>query len=227
MLQIALWRYISTGLILRLGPLAQKKSVIEILDELDDICRTSAEDEDGEEDSNNGEVDEEEGEDDDEVSLPATPKDLKHKCTIIEVPEEDIQPIEVTHIMLVILAVEVRKTVMLKCVAKSAILKLNMDEPWKTIQAQLLVEIDHALSPSQIQYDQYDIKFYITCILLKPRLSLSCKTDYNLMILKACKLKDCTVNITVVQLASDDDKENDHEAELAKVAKPKKKTVHV
>jgi hypothetical protein len=53
---------VSTGLILHLGPLAQKKkSVIKILDELDDIRRTSAEDEDGEEDSNNGEVDEEEG----------------------------------------------------------------------------------------------------------------------------------------------------------------------
>jgi hypothetical protein len=93
---------VSPGLILRLGPLTQKKkSVIEILDELDDIHRTSAEDEDGEEDSDDEEVDEEEGdegdegeddvndddtegEDDDEVALPATPKSLKRKRTIIE-----------------------------------------------------------------------------------------------------------------------------------------------
>jgi hypothetical protein len=143
------------------------------------------------------------------------------------VPEEDIQPIEVTYIMLIMSAAEACKTVVSKRVAKSAILKLNMDEPWETIQAQLLVKIDHALSPSQIQYDQYDIKFYITRVLPKPGLSFSCKTDYDLMILKARKLKDCTVNITVVQLASDDDKENDCEAELAEVAKPKKKAVHV
>ena len=111
--------------------------------------------------------------------------------------------------MSIMSAAEARKTVVLKRIAKSAILKLNMDEPWETIQAQLLIKIDHALSPSQIQYDQYDIKFYITRILPKPGLSLSCKTDYDLMILKAHKLKDCTVNITAVQLASDDDKEND------------------
>ncbi|KIM79888.1 hypothetical protein PILCRDRAFT_24281, partial [Piloderma croceum F 1598] len=133
--------------------------------------------------------------------------------------------IEVTYIMSIMSAAEARKTVVSKRIAKSAILKLNMDEPWETIQAQLLVKIDHALSPSQIRYDQYDIKFYITRVLPKPGLSLSCKTDYDLMILKARKLKDCTVNITVVQLASDDDKENDREAELVEVAKPKKKAV--
>src|ERR1700728_1969533 len=84
---------------------------------------------------------------------------------------------------------------------------------------------NHALCPSQIQYNQYDIKFYITHIIPKPELSLDSEMDYNLMILKACKLKDLTINITIVQLASNDDKEN--EAEVEKVAKPKKKAVHV
>jgi len=45
------------------------------------------------------------------------------------------------------------------------------------------------------------------------------------MILKAWKLKDLTINITVVQLRSGDDKEN--EAEVVEVPKPKKKAVHV
>ena len=122
-------------------------------------------------------------------------------------------------------AAEAHKTVVSKRITKSAILKVDTDEPWETMKAQLLVKIDHALSPSQIQYDQYDIKFYITCVIPKPGLSLSCEGDYDLMVLKARKLKDCTVYITVIQLASDDDKEN--EAEVVEVATPKKKAVRI
>jgi hypothetical protein len=120
---------------------------------------------------------------------------------------------------------EARKTVMSKCIAKSVILKLNSNEPWETMQAQLLVKIDHALCPSHIQYDHYNIKFYITHVIPKPGLSLTSDTDYDLMILKARKLKDFTINITVVQLTSDNNKENDVEVE--EVPKPKKKAVRV
>ena len=72
---------------------------------------------------------------------------------------------------------------------------------------------------------KYDIKFYITCVIPKPGLSLASRTDYDLMILKAQKLKDLTINITVVQLRSGNDKEN--EAEVEEAPKPKKKAVHV
>jgi hypothetical protein len=120
---------------------------------------------------------------------------------------------------------EARKTVISKCIAKTAILKLDTGKPWETMQAQLLVKIDQALSPSHIQYDEYDIKFYITHVIPKPGLSLASRTDYDLMILKAQKLKDLTINITVVQLRSGNDKEN--EAEVEEAPKPKKKAVHV
>jgi hypothetical protein len=140
-------------------------------------------------------------------------------------PQPEIQPAEVTYIISIMSAAEAWKTVISKRVPKSAHLKLNTDEPWETMQAQLLVKIDHALRPSQIQYDQYDIKFYITRVIPKPGLSLDSETDYDLMILKARKLKDLTINITIVQLASDDDKEN--EAEVEEVVKPKKKAVRV
>jgi len=51
-------------------------------------------------------------------------------------------------------------------------------------------------------------------------LPLTSKIDYDLMILKAQKLKDITINISVVQLVSDDDKEN--AAEVEDVLKHKK-----
>jgi len=140
-------------------------------------------------------------------------------------PQPEVQPAEVTYIISIMSATEARKTVVSKRASKSAYLKLNTDEPWETMQAQLLVKIDHALRPSQIQYDQYEIKFYITRVLPKPGLSLDSETDYNLMILKARKLRDLTINITIVQLVSDDDKEN--EAEVEEVTKPKKKAVRV
>ena len=140
-------------------------------------------------------------------------------------PQPEIQPAEVTYIILIMSAAEAQKTVILKHVPKSAHLKLNTDEPWKTMQAQLLVKIDYTLCPSQIQYNQYDIKFYITHIILKPGLSLNSEMDYDLMIHKACKPKDLTINITIVQLVSDNNKEN--EAEVEEVAKPKKKAVCV
>jgi hypothetical protein len=60
----------------------------------------------------------------------------------------------------------------IKARCKSAIFKLDMSKPWETMQAQLLVKIDHVLSPSHIQYDQYNIKFYITCIIPKPGLKI-------------------------------------------------------
>ena len=58
---------VSTGLTLHLGPFTQKKkSVIEILDQLDDIRRTSGEAEDGEEDDDDDEGDEEEEEEEED-----------------------------------------------------------------------------------------------------------------------------------------------------------------
>src|SRR5882762_10013182 len=127
--------------------------------------------------------------------------------------------------MSIISTAEACKTVISKRIAKTAILKLETGEPWETMQAQLLVKIDQALSPSHIQYDEYDIKFCITHVIPKPRLSLTSRTYYDLMILKAQKLKDLTINTAVVKLRSGNDKEN--EAEVEEVPKPQKKAVRV
>jgi hypothetical protein len=138
--------------------------------------------------------------------------------------EPEVHPVEVTYILSILSAAEARKSVISKRVAKTAIFKLSSDEPWDTLKAQLLVKIDHALHPSLIQYDHYDIKFSIPRVFSKPGLSLDHATDYNLIV--KGRNKDFAVNVTVVQLGSDDDKENEAEMELAK-DKSQKKSVRV
>ena len=125
-------------------------------------------------------------------------------------------------------AVEARKTVLSKRNTKTAIIRLKTDEPWDTLKAQLLVKINEALGPSLMQYDCYDVKFYIPRVIPKPGLSLTSETEYDVMMMKARKLKDLTINITVVQIRSDDNKENgaeDNDAEEQANSKTKKKYV--
>jgi hypothetical protein len=43
-------------------------------------------------------------------------------------------------------------------------IELSSDEPWDTVKAQFLKEIDDALSPNQIQFNHYDVSFKIPCI---------------------------------------------------------------
>jgi hypothetical protein len=108
-----------------------------------------------------------------------------------------------------------------KRIPKVAVLKLDSDEPWDTVQAQLLVKIDQALHPSLIEYEHYDVTFSIPRVYPKPGLSLSSAADYDLII-KRHNPKAFTVIIVVVQLGSDDDKENEAELELAKEKATKK-----
>jgi hypothetical protein len=124
-------------------------------------------------------------------------------------PEPESKAAEIMYIMSIMSAAEAKKTAISKRIAKSAIVKLNTDEPWDTMKAQLLVKIDATLKPRNIDYDLYDIKFYISRVIPKPGLSLSNETDYELMVTRARKLKDFTINITVIEIGSDSDKENE------------------
>lgn len=112
-------------------------------------------------------------------------------------------------------AAEARKTIS-KRVAKSVILQLDSNEPWDTLKAQLLVKIDATLKPQAIHYDSYDINFIIPRVFPKPGLSLTNAADYDLMISKSRKLKDITIQITVVEVPSANDKENEIEESVTK-----------
>jgi hypothetical protein len=52
--------------------------------------------------------------------------------------------------------------------AHSCRIELSSDEPWDTVKAQFLKEIDDALSPNQIQFDHYDVSFKIPRIVSEP-----------------------------------------------------------
>jgi hypothetical protein len=75
---------------------------------------------------------------------------------------EQEKPKTVVYILSILAAAEAKKTVISKRISQSAIVRLDTDDPWDTMKAQILVKIDQALHPSRIQYDDYDIKFYIT-----------------------------------------------------------------
>jgi hypothetical protein len=129
------------------------------------------------------------------------------------------------YILSIMSAAEAKKTVISKRISRSAVIKLNTDEPWDTMKAQLLVKIDQALQPSRIQYDDYEIKFYIPRVLPKPGLSLVGETDYDVMMMKARKLKEPEINIMVVQTYSDSNKENESAIEELSQDTTKKKVV--
>jgi len=128
--------------------------------------------------------------------------------------------------MSILSATEAWKSVISKRITKGAVLKLDSDEPWDTVQAQLLVKIDQVLHPLLIKYEHYDVTFSIPWVYPKPGLSLNSAVDYDLIV-KRHNPKAFTVNIMVVQLRLDDDKENEAEIELAKEKATKKSVQNV
>src|SRR5882762_10459245 len=73
----------------------------------------------------------------------------------------------ITYILSIISHSEAKKTVS-KCIPVGRWLELQSDEPWDTLQAQILVQIDSALHPSKIQLSDYNISFTIACTVFQP-----------------------------------------------------------
>jgi hypothetical protein len=131
----------------------------------------------------------------------------------------------ITYVMSILSAAEAKKTTISKRITQSQTLVMKSDSPWDTMKAQILAKISLTLDPSTIDFDHYDIKFYINRVFPKPGLSLASESDYDIMTSKASKAKDPVVNITVVQKPSKHDKENDTDRDEGEVIKGKKKTV--
>lgn len=100
-----------------------------------------------------------------------------------------------------------------KRIVKTASLQLKTDEPWSTIEAQLLVKICDALKPKLLDFKHYDATFYIPRVLPKPGMALANETDYLFLLERAFKMKgnDLTMNIIITERASENlsaEKEN-------------------
>jgi hypothetical protein len=65
-------------------------------------------------------------------------------------------------------------------------IELSSIEPWDTVKAQFLKEIDDALSPSQIRFNDYDVSFKIPRIVSEPTRLVS-DGDYDFLIRESTK----------------------------------------
>lgn len=65
-------------------------------------------------------------------------------------------------------------------------IELSSIEPWDTVKAQFLKEINDALSPSQIQFNDYDVSFKIPHIVSEPTRLVS-DGDYDFLIQESTK----------------------------------------
>jgi len=105
----------------------------------------------------------------------------------------------ITYILSIISHSEAKKTVS-KCIPVGRCLELQLDEPWDTLQVQILVQINSTLHPSEIQFSDYNISFTITCTVSQP-LPLNSVADYSFLVLQATKSKSVvTVKITHEQM---------------------------
>ena len=78
-------------------------------------------------------------------------------------------------------------------------IELSASEPWDTVKAQFLKEIDDALSPPQIDFNHYTISFKIPRVVLEPtRLFLD--GDYDFMVWESTKGKTVSnVRVEITQ----------------------------
>jgi hypothetical protein len=105
----------------------------------------------------------------------------------------------ITYILSIISHSEAKKTVS-KHIPIGRWLELQLDEPWDTLQAQILIQIDIALHPSKIKFSDYNISFTIACTVFQP-LPLNSVANYSFLVLQTTKGKSVlTVKITCEQM---------------------------
>ena len=105
---------------------------------------------------------------------------------------------KVTYLLSILSAEEASK-VAAKCEPISSSLVLSDTAPWDMMKAKLLVEIDTALSPHFLDFDDYILMYFIPRILLKPGIALSTEEHYNALLVRAANLtsKTPTINLTI------------------------------
>ncbi|KAH7907681.1 hypothetical protein BJ138DRAFT_1014114, partial [Hygrophoropsis aurantiaca] len=118
---------------------------------------------------------------------------------------------EVSYIISILSAAEMKKAPS-KRIVKNESFDLNDNEPWDTLKAQILQKISTTLNPQVLDFDDYDVTFYIPRILTKPGLSLTSSSHYTDGLMKrVAKMaaKNPSVNICVSQKDGSGGKENE------------------
>ena len=107
---------------------------------------------------------------------------MSYRCSIGRTRTDDKDILTVT------LESEVNKPAS-KHTLKSTTLQLKSDEPWDTLEAQLLVKISALLKPKRLNYEDYQVYFNIPYFIPKPGMILSDKDDYTILLQHAMTLK--------------------------------------
>ena len=125
-------------------------------------------------------------------------------------PVEDVPLKKITYILSILSAEEATKAVS-KWMPISMALELREKEPWDTLKAQLFMKIDMVLSPHILNFDDYMVMFYISCVLPRPGMILKTKDNYSALLLHATNLtrKTPTINITIQEKKHVENKENE------------------
>ena len=130
---------------------------------------------------------------------------------------------KITYLMAILTPEEAKKA-QSKQAPVSTSLELWSDEPWDTVKAQFLVKISDALSPQNLDFTDYDTRFYIPRSLPKPGIELATPENYASLVTRAHNLTSNTptVNITIRRKGGGADKENLTEVEVEATSKAKK-----
>jgi hypothetical protein len=151
-----------------------------------------------------------------DTSIPASPVVVPQKrqktpkktssTNATAIPEPIQTSTKINYIIQAFSASEMKKPAS-KRSAKNSSLQLSPDEPWDTLQAQFLAQIDTLLKPKTHVYTDYQIMFTIPRIVAKPGIALISANDYTLLLERARKSN--LVHINIMALKDDSDKEND------------------
>ncbi|KAJ3511382.1 hypothetical protein NMY22_g15666 [Coprinellus aureogranulatus] len=78
--------------------------------------------------------------------------------------------------------------------------ELSDDEPWDTFKAQFLAKLNNKVKNAPVDYDEYEVLFYIPRLLPKPGLDLSDQDAYSSLVSRGQSVKaNPTIQLTVTQ----------------------------
>lgn len=109
----------------------------------------------------------------------------------------------ISFIATIISAAEMKKPTTKRTPKPGVEFSFSLDEPWDTLRAQILAKISTTLSPKTIDFDDYDISFFIPRVLPKPGLALANLADFEGLLKRANNLGDKNPSINLIIIEKD------------------------
>jgi hypothetical protein len=112
-------------------------------------------------------------------------------------------PKTITYIISLFSAEELAKPE-IKRKPRNVSLDLATDKPWDTMKAQVLVKIEAFFSPWRLEFDDYEVMYYIRGAIPKPGIPLTNAAEYASLVDRMLKSASATptVNLTIEPISS-------------------------